>query len=373
MATASPEPPSAAPRIRPKATKIYIAGISGETQYVKSLRTFYEIQIRPGDYKQERASGRGDVARSLACEEFLEGKLDAVALFDLDMLHPPDILERLRSHDVDMVTGHYYARNARNIHSVCSVVGDGKWPFPPMLEVPRSGLHEIAISGMGCVLIQRRVVEAVLKRLPPGDNPFGIGPLPEATGDGRSLGSDFRFFTLARILGYRLWLDASIESRHALVVWLNHDIAERLKTHKSTGDRLGALAGHLFEFARKGNDVDAKALELRIKMLEERQADLKTQKNQAEQNADFLNRQLIAVSAVIADEKWLLEQMQSPQSGGQEEQFPIATEEEKVQMIEHRMNLADVTEADAREARSGILRKEAAGFVDDIDIFNKAK
>lgn len=219
--------------------QVYVAGISGETQYVKSLRTYYEIPIRPGDYKQERAIGRGDVARRQAGSDFLEGDFDAILLLDLDMLHPPDILERLRAHDLDMVTGHYYARNARYIHSICWETGNGSWPWRPMVNVPRTGLHEIAVAGMGCVLIKRTVVEAVKRRLPPGGHPFGIGPLPEATGDHKSLGSDFRFFTLARMLGYKLYLDASIESRHATVFWLNHQLADKLYDPKKVQ---GALA-----------------------------------------------------------------------------------------------------------------------------------
>lgn len=336
---------------------IYVAGITGDTQYAKSLRAFHEIILRPGDDKQERTSGRGDVGRSLACEEFLAGKWEAVALFDLDMLHPPDILERLRARDVDMVSGHYYARNARNVHSLACGVGDGRWPFPPLLEIPRSGLHQIGMMGMGCVLIKRAVVEAVQKRLPPGDNAFGIGPCPEIAGDHRSLGSDFRFFSLAQRLGYKLYLDADVESRHGVVFWLNHELADRLRGVTDSRERTEAISDVFFE--ERG--VDAESLKLRIASLENKLEEVLRLKDGASNAAAELDKQIVALRAVIADEKWLLQQMAPPPNS-----FPNVPEEERQLVLDNRKGVAGASALDALQARDTVLQKEAKGFVDDI-------
>ena len=342
--------------------KVYIAGISGEQQYGKSLRTFWEIRLQRGDLKQDRFSGRGDVARTLAGEEFYERKeFDAIALYDLDMLHTPDNLEKLRAHDLDMVSGHYYARNARNIHSIWCEVGDGRYPFPPMTHVPRAGLHQIGMTGAGCVLIKREVYEAVQNYLPKGDHPFAIGPAPKLTGDYRPLGTDWRFFTIAQHLGFKLWGDADVEARHGVVFWLNHEMADRMRDPKKELERVEEF----LKIFREERGMDKPTLELRVKQLEGKKQELLQQKAQAEQNIDFLTRQLIAVNAVIGDELWLLEQWK-------DEQFPKAPENERAAELANRTTLPDATEAEAKEARSSVLSKEATGFIEDLNAIRSA-
>jgi len=348
--------------------RILVAGISGERQYVKSLRTFYDVIAQPGDQKMIYSIGRGDIARIKACAEFLDAKeYDALCLMDLDMLFPPDTLERLRSHDVSMVTGHYYARNTRNIHSICWEVGDGKWPFPPMVDVPQEGLHEIGCAGLGCVLIRREVLEAVAKHLPQGDNPFAIAPTPEITGDAGTIGSDFRFFSLARMLGYKLFLDATIDCRHGAVVWLGHEWADRMQTVEHRGERLKEISNIMLE----ENPMDKKTLEVRIRSLEERLEDYMNQRESALKTINILERQMIAIRAVIADEKFLLEKFdEHPQA--EDGLFPTVPEEERQAVLDNRKKLPDISEDEAKEARRHVLQEEAKGFVDDIQSLRRA-
>lgn len=343
---------------------VYVAGISGETQYVKSLRTYYEVRIRPGDLKQERASGRGDVARMLACEDFLAGPWDAICLLDLDMLHPPDILERLRAHDLDMVTGHYYARNSRNVHSIVCGYGDGKWPFPPLVEVPRSGMHRVGTTGMGNVLIKRAVVEAVKKRLPPGDNPFGIGPSREVTGDDRSLGSDFRFFALAQLAGYALYLDADVESRHGVVFWLNHELADGLRGVRDDQKRVESLSEQFF----KERGVDTESLKLRIRAMGKKLADAQAQRQQFSSSLDLLDRQIIALSAVLNEENFLL----GEEIGAHDPNaFPVAPDDQKQMLLDSRKGLEGISKQEVIQARTAVLQNEAKEFVDDIQALRR--
>ena len=347
--------------------RVYVAGISGDVQYVKSLRTFYEIEVEPGDEKRERASGRGDVSRLLACEEFLERKeFGAIGFFDLDMLHPPDVLKRLRAHDLDMVTGHYYARNSRNTHSVISNFGDGTFPFPPMVDIPRSGLHEIAVTGLGCVLIKRRVVEDVARYLPKGDNPFAIGVLPQLTRDHRALGSDFRFFTAARYLGYKLWLDAGVESRHGIIYWVNHEIADRLRNYPKEFERLDAIE----EQIRRERGVNTSTLQTRISKLEAQLATIKAQKEQVRKTLDFLDRQELALTAVLSEDRFLL-QAENDAPDAPDALFPVT--DTPGRMLENRTRVDGMSEPEAREARTDVLGREADGFVQDIQTLRSAK
>lgn len=211
------------------AMRVLVAGATSEMQYVEGVESFYGIVLREGDDRTRCISGRGDVSRRTVCDEFLRRtEFDAVLMVDMDQLSPPNLLEKLRAHDLDMVTAHYMHRSIDPPHSICSEIGDDTWPYPVMTDVPESGLHEIALSGMGAVLIRREVIEAVRNYLPAGDHPFAIGPLREVAGDDVSFPAKYRFFTIARKLGYKLWLDADIECLHATVVWVGRDIQKRL-------------------------------------------------------------------------------------------------------------------------------------------------
>lgn len=206
--------------------RVMLAGLTPEKQFVKSYRSFREIKIRDGDACAEPSEfTRGDVARMTMCDEFLEHKeFDALLMLDLDMVHPKNILESLRSHDVDMVTAHYWKRKT----PMESIVGIGdKWPYHSLKDFPESGLMEISTTGFGAVLIKRHVIEGVAANLPSGEHPMAIGPVPEMANGEVAMGSDMRFFFLARQLGYKLWLDCSVESLHACNVWLSRDLYKR--------------------------------------------------------------------------------------------------------------------------------------------------
>lgn len=213
--------------------RVYIAGVGSERQYTRSQRSFERIRTRPGDVSEIKFERRGDINRIILCKDFLASDADAIYLVDLDMTFHPNVLERLRTHDVDMVTGHYFRRQIKPMLSICSVSEDGTWPYHPLADIPRKGMHKVISTGMGNVLIQRSVVEAVQGMLPPGASPFAIGPMPEMVhGDHGNFGADTRFFSLAHKAGFQLWLDAhpECEAEHAATVWLNRDLYDILRT-----------------------------------------------------------------------------------------------------------------------------------------------
>jgi hypothetical protein len=257
--------------------KIFIAVASSETQYTKSLRSVYELTRRDGDhiFVPETAS-YGSVTRTVLLEAFRRStEYDAYLALDADQKHPRDLLEHLRARmetqGLDMVCAHYYRRQTDPIQSLCYELGDGTWPYQPYLDPPTSGLHEIGSTGQGCVLIHRRVIEAVWATLPDGDNPFDIMALPEVGGDQRKFGSDMGFFLRARQLGYRLWLDADAgESLHAITIWLGHKSAAKLQNYTSwANDHQELLAERL-----RIHGVNAEAVRHRIRICEARQRGL---------------------------------------------------------------------------------------------------
>jgi hypothetical protein len=209
--------------------RIMLAGLTGPMQHVKSYRSFRDIIIRDGDALTEPEEfTRGDVMRMTLCDTFLENKqFDAIALLDLDMVHPKDLLENLRSHDLPMVTAHYWKRRT----PMESIVGIGEsWPYKSLKDLPDTGLMEVSTSGFGAVLIKREVVEAVAKHVHP-EHPFAIGPVPEMANGENPMGSDMRFFHYARSLGYKLMLDCSQESLHYASILLSRKLYKKLRDY----------------------------------------------------------------------------------------------------------------------------------------------
>ena len=211
---------------------VFVAGVSSEQQYVKAQDSYYELKGREGDDRAHLFGRPGWAARMDLCDTFLENKeFDALLMIDMDMIIPSDGLEKLREHDADMVSGHYFNRSTSPLMSVCMVEWDGRdWP---MEAIPKhEGLHSISSTGMGFVLIKREVIEAVAK-LPNIYHPFAVGPIPEKLGDNRPFGQDVRFFFYARALGYKLWLDASVRCLHGCTIWLSEYLYDILRPHQN--------------------------------------------------------------------------------------------------------------------------------------------
>ena len=209
--------------------RVMLAGATGPIQHVRSYRSFRDMQIRDGDERIEPYDfTRGDVTRITLVDTFIERKeYDALFLLDLDMVHPPDLLDKLRAHDLDMVTAHYWKRRT----PMESIIGIGAdWPYHPLKDLPDTGLMEVSSTGLGAVLIKREVVDAVAKHVHP-EHPFSLGPVPEMANGEVGMGSDMRFFFLARKLGYKLWLDCSQESLHYTDMLLSRRLYKLLRDY----------------------------------------------------------------------------------------------------------------------------------------------
>lgn len=250
--------------------RVMVAGVSSEHQLVKGVTSFQAIIQRPGDKRAIHDGSLGEVARNMLCNKFMEDESftgeDAILMVDLDMQHQEDMLERLRSHNLDMVTGHYYRRQLSTMMSVVSTKSDGTWPLIPLTDIPREGLHEIASTGMGNVLIKKKVIAAVALGLPPLAHPFSRRPLPEHSGHYMSLGQDKAFFLMARDKGYKLWLDASIHSKHAVTLWLDHEVYDILSPRDA--DKQARFFNSLFTIQVEMHGMNPKSVNLRIKTLE---------------------------------------------------------------------------------------------------------
>jgi len=209
--------------------KVYIAGVSAEQQHVRTIFSFANLDKEEVDEVAYLAGKPGFVARMELVDSFLESDCDAVLLTDMDMVLPMDGLTKLRAHNLDMVTGHYFKRKTNPLMSVCQVIKDG-WQVP-LEDIPTSGLHEISSTGFGFVLLKREVIEAVAK-VPNITHPIAPGPCPEQRHDAM-FGQDVRFFYYANRLGYKLWLDAGVECKHATTMYTSKKLYDILRPHQN--------------------------------------------------------------------------------------------------------------------------------------------
>ena len=356
--------------------KVFVAGVSGEIQYTSSMVQLNNLLTRPGDEVLIEMKERGEVARTLMSEQFLHNpNYDAILMLDLDMLHPPDLLERLRAHDLDMVTGHYFRRQGwpDPMYSIVSEISvDDSWPYPTMMDIPKEGMHEIANAGQGCVLIKREVVQAVQDTLPLGDSVFATRAMPQHSGGyHQKWGSDYAFFTLARDLGYKLWLDASLESKHGCLIWLDSDLYERLAPTQS------------FEFYyRQYWDHNRRLYGMNEKSILARKQQLVADTNQLvtdgqellkvidgakEQRAQLLQRYNANVAVMAEIDAWI----GKPDSDTQTvDDLPMAGSPEAIEEVKENRTKSGVDDYDEERvlsARQQIYSREAMSHVNTVD------
>lgn len=119
--------------------------------------------------------------------------------------------------------------------------------------------------------------------------------------------------------------------------------------------------------------MDKNALETRIAEVEERLKDLQNQRQSHEQDIqnhqqsmDFLDRQIIAVNAVLSDEKWLLQEMF-------DDKFPVVPESARQDVLDNRANTEDLSPTEVKQAREHVLKKEAMEFVEDVQTLKEAE
>lgn len=283
---------------------ILVAAVSSSRQYVQSLASFYAMKIQGEDLRIIKSGKPGIHSRREVGLLFDSNKeYDALFMADLDMMFPEDTLERLRAHDLDMVTAHYFRRRMDPMLSVC-MVDRGGWPYVPLRDVPTEGLHEVATTGLGAVLIKREVFEAVRDALPVGGNPFDVGSLHFLTGDHGHFGADVRFFIIAHSLGYKLWLDASIECSHGFTVWLTNDLYKRLEQK----DSHSGIWKELFRQSMEKNGMDAKTAQIRIEQLEMAREKTDSDLTKLQQATERLTLKLAVIDGQLAERELDLQQ-----------------------------------------------------------------
>ena len=360
-------------------SKVMVAGLTADRQYIDSILSFDRfLKLGKDDSLFVQKGTRGDVGRETIANKFLESNHDALLMLDLDQQFPADTLIKLRSHDKDMVSAHYMKRTSRFLQSIWQYTVDGDWPYLPYLppDIPKTGMHRIASTGMGCVLIKRSVVEAVkgylwLDRL--GANPFSIGTIPELTPVHTNFGSDYRFFWYAQKLGFELWGDADLDTPHAASIWLTRDTVDDMM---ATAEKKSEyLMTHVFQNAiRSRGMITLNALIAREQAL-----------NDALAISSDKTQRLIIEGQLIECRMWKKELGNSPAPKmvrAWEQQKPkdkpilptFSTQQEVDYAIAHREEAINgAGPEEAGELRKGVRQREAVDAAKRINMANELR
>ena len=366
--------------------RIFVAAVSGEQQYQQTMISVSELIKEPTDEAFIEYGLRGSMARTIHAENFLKLRnFDAIFFMDTDMIFPPDTLQRLRSHDLDIVGGHYYMRQMwpKPVFSIVRHIGNGTWPFPWSRDIPKEGLHEIAVMGHGCTLIKREAMEAVARTLPPNLSPVAERPMPKHTGGSHHVwGSDYAFFTAVRELGYKVWLDASIRCGHMCSVVLDDALYDILEPHNNYTEAFRAHYGQSKEVfgvtAPKTVNLRISQIEEEIRQIVKQDGTLQKELKQIQENRDQLKREWQAGLAVIQElKRWTGE---APEQQGPQitkiGNLPIATPDEIKKMrredAKEKKSKQDVEEEgktpeEIRQLRESVYTREAQEHIEALD------
>lgn len=149
-------------------------------------------------------------SRNLLSLYAIENNYDNVLWLDSDMIFPPDILQRLESHNMHMVTGLYVRRRDPITPVIFKTLtepvrnADGKLEknTTPYTNYPRNDFFPVAGCGFGCVLTSTKLLKDVWDHFGPAFSPY-----PWA-------GEDLSFCYRVNTLGYQIYCDSTISCGH---------------------------------------------------------------------------------------------------------------------------------------------------------------
>lgn len=175
-------------------------------------------------------------ARNKVAQAFLDSGIEWLWWTDTDQGFKPDTLDRLheaadaqdrpivgalafinREIEVDGMGGYRTAAGPAIYHWVERV--DGLKGFTPVLDYQRNALIQVQGIGSACILIHRRVFEAIAERY--GPHWYTRMTNPEA--ENQLLGEDLSFCARAAVCGFPIYCHTGIPTNHLKPVWLSED------------------------------------------------------------------------------------------------------------------------------------------------------
>ena len=170
---------------------------SKNSDYYNELKKL-KIKVIKDDYK-ESVKERIVSSRNKLKEYFLKNDYDYLLSLEQDVVSPKDVIERLMKHGKDICSGLYFKEKDNELIPIMYV--PYKNEFAKLLkfeEIPENELIEVITSGLGCVLIKRKVLENVEFRYEKNKEPW----------------DDVWFCEDARQKGFKVYVDTSVRCKH---------------------------------------------------------------------------------------------------------------------------------------------------------------
>ena len=162
-----------------------------------------------------------DLGRNLAAKEFLNSDAEWLFFVDSDIIMPPRVLEMLLEHNMPIVGGLYWRRHPPT-HPMAYKFKEGSGTQMDPLQINQISpmLTEVDGIGAGCLLIHRRVFEAlknsVRKMIIPheGYNTEVYEFFKYAATEPPYLSEDLYFSLICRLANFKIYVDASVNCGH---------------------------------------------------------------------------------------------------------------------------------------------------------------
>lgn len=142
--------------------------------------------------------------------------LTHLLFIDDDMIFEPDAFERLLAHDLPIVGGLCHNRRPPYMPILMREYDGGyAFVYDYDREIDARGLIEVDATGAAFLLVQKEVFERIATELK--EDPFAI----------RGPGEDISFCLRAKELGYKIFVDTTVEIGHVGEVVVGSDFARR--------------------------------------------------------------------------------------------------------------------------------------------------
>jgi len=148
-------------------------------------------------------------ARNKAANMAVDGGYDYILFIDSDHIVPVDALEKLLSHDVDIVGGWYYGALNEQKTNIAFYHTDRMYYEPIIIDNLPQGLVKVDAMGFGCILIKTAVLR--MMRYP---------YFQYVEYDNRAVLSEDLFFcnVARRVHGISMFCDTSLKVEHAKTI-----------------------------------------------------------------------------------------------------------------------------------------------------------
>jgi len=179
-----------------------------EVLFSKFLPNILTSGIMPWDSIVTTESTYLPDARNLVHNAFLESGLEYLHMRDSDVLAPPGTIRTLLNHKKDLVGAWYHQKGAKLVDgqlvhrpTVYSEweFGDDSFPYFKSYNFPEKGLQKVAGIGAGCLLMSRKLAEAL------GESPYHTN---------YGVGEDMVMCKKTLDLGFSIYVDWSLACPH---------------------------------------------------------------------------------------------------------------------------------------------------------------